>query len=152
MSFTDNTTGRYEWETPPEFFESVNSEFNFTCDVCATPDKTKVPENFYTPEQNGLLQKWNGVCWMNPPYGRDISKWVAKAKRERENGTTTVCLLPSRTDNAWWHQHVMEADEIRFLRGRLKFVGARDSAKFASCLVIFRGIKSCEPVLSPRPS
>ena len=84
MSFTDNTTGRYEWETPPEFFESVNSEFNFTCDVCATPDKTKVPENFYTPEQNGLLQKWNGVCWMNPPYGRDISKWVAKAKRERE--------------------------------------------------------------------
>lgn len=139
MSFTDNTTGKYEWETPQYLFDELNKEFQFTCDVCATPDKTKVPNKFYSPSDDGLTQKWSGTCWMNPPYGREISRWIAKAKQERETGTTTVCLLPSRTDNAWWHQHVMEADEIRFLRGRLKFVGAENSAKFASVVVVFRG-------------
>lgn len=67
-----------EWATPPELFKALDAEFDFTCDVCATADNAKCAE-FYSPEQDGLAQKWAGVCWCNPPYGREIGKWVRKA-------------------------------------------------------------------------
>jgi site-specific DNA-methyltransferase (adenine-specific) len=79
---------------------------------------------------------------MNPPYGREIGKWMAKAHEEADRGATVVCLVPARTDTAWWHDHAAKADEIRFVRGRLKFIrddGRNDSAPFPSAVVIFRG-------------
>ena len=137
MSFTDNTTGKYEWGTPQRFFDELNAEFNFTVDVCATKGLAKC-QRYYSPKQNGLAQDWTGeVCWMNPPYGQNIGRWLQKAAESR---ATVVCLVPSRTDNVWWHQWAMMADEIRFVRGRLRFSGAGDGAKFPSAIVIFRAL------------
>jgi len=135
--FTDNTTGEYEWGTPQRLFDELHREFNFTVDVCATAENAKC-QKYYSKLEDGLAQDWTGeVCWMNPPYGRAIATWLKKAATSR---ATVVCLVPSRTDNLWWQQWVMMADEIRFVRGRLSFVGAKDGAKFPSAIVIYRGV------------
>ena len=124
------------WATPQDFFDVVARDFAFDIDVCALPENTKC-KRFFTPEQNGLVQSWVGVCWMNPPYGRKIGAWVKKAYESAQGGATVVCLLPARTDTAWWHNYVIRG-EIRFLRGRLKFGGQKNSAPFPSALVIFK--------------
>ena len=59
------------WSTPQDFFDKLNLEFNFTIDVCATSENAKC-KKFYSIEDDGLAQEWQGVCWMNPPYGREI--------------------------------------------------------------------------------
>jgi hypothetical protein len=58
---------------------------------------------------------------MNPPYGRDMGKWVRKAYEESQRGALVVCLVPARTDVAWWHDWAMHKAEITLLRGRMKF-------------------------------
>jgi len=125
-----------EWPTPQDFFDRLNEEFGFTLDVCATPENAKCPR-YFTKRENGLLQRWEGVCWMNPPYGREIGQWVRKAYESALGGATVVCLVPSRTDTAWWHDYCMKG-EVRFVRGRLKFGGVTDNAPFPSAVVIFR--------------
>ena len=129
MSRTD------QWATPPWLFEELDREFGFTLDVCADAGNHKC-ERFYTAEQDGLAQIWEGVCWCNPPYGRQIGKWVAKAAQA---GCTVVMLLPARTDTAWFHDYVYGKAEIRFIRGRLRFSGAKVNAPFPSMIVVFRG-------------
>jgi phage N-6-adenine-methyltransferase len=124
-----------KWETPQDLFDTLNEEFNFTLDVCALPENAKC-KKFFTPKQNGLIQNWNGRCWMNPPYGREIGKWMKKAYESHKDGTLVVCLIPSRTDTKWWHNYAMKG-EIRFIKGRLKFGGAKNSAPFPSAIVIF---------------
>jgi phage N-6-adenine-methyltransferase len=126
-----------EWETPREFFDVVDSVFHFTLDVCATHSNAKCGR-YFTKEENGLTQIWSGVCWMNPPYGREISLWVRKAyESSLETGTVVVCLLPARTDTKWWQDYVIaHAESIRFIRGRLRFSG-RGPAPFPSALVVF---------------
>lgn len=126
------------WETPQDLFDELNAEFHFNLDVCATDENAKCT-NYYTKEQNALEQDWSSrICWMNPPYGRTIALWVKKAYDSmRKGGATVVCLLPSRTDTAWWHDYCMKG-EIRFLRGRLKFSGNKYNAPFPSAIVIFR--------------
>lgn len=124
------------WATPQAFFDGVAREFAFETDVCALPENAKCAR-YFTPEQNGLAQPWHGVCWMNPPYGRAIGAWVKKAFESADGGATVVCLLPARTDTAWWHDYAIKG-EVRFLRGRLKFCGQKNSAPFPSALVIFR--------------
>src|SRR5215831_9063051 len=95
-----------DWGTPPEFFEQLDSLFHFTLDVCATAENAKCAR-YFTLEQNGLAQRWTGNCWMNPPYGRKIGEWIAKAAASVRSGdATVVCLLPARTDTAWWHRHI----------------------------------------------
>lgn len=126
-----------EWETPQWLFDSLHTEFGFGLDVCATADNAKC-ERYYTKAEDGLAQDWSGVCWMNPPYGREIGRWIEKAYESSLGGVTVVCLLPSRTDTKWWHEYVMRG-EVRFLRGRLKFGGSKNSAPFPSAVVIFRG-------------
>ena len=122
------------WETPAAFFRALDAEFHFTLDVCAVPENAKC-KVFYTPEQDGLAQNWGGCCWCNPPYGREIGKWVKKAA---EAECTVVMLLPARTDTAWFHDYIYGKSEIRFVRGRLKFGGSKNSAPFPSMVVIFR--------------
>src|ERR1035437_4375802 len=117
-----------EWETPKAFFDALDAEFGFEIDVCATADNAKC-DKFFTPEMDGLKQEWCGVCWMNPPYGREMPKWIEKAFTSAIAGATVVCLLPSRTDTKAWHRFCMKG-EIRFIRGRLKFGGHRNSAPF----------------------
>jgi phage N-6-adenine-methyltransferase len=127
-----------DWETPHDFFEKLNDEFHFDLDVCATSETAKC-EKYFSPEIDGLKQEWVGVCWMNPPYGREIGKWIKKAYEESLKGATVVCSIPSRTDTGYWHEYVMRAKEIRFLKGRLKFVGAKDPAPFPNAIVVFSG-------------
>lgn len=131
------SSGRMDWETPPEVYKPLNEEFKFTLDVCATDENHKCG-HWITPEQDGLYTNWSGTCWMNPPYGREIGKWIKRAYEQSQNGATVVCLVPSRTDTAWWHDWAMKATEIRYLRGRIKFVGAPHSAPFPSAILVFR--------------
>jgi len=128
---------KVEWETPQDIFDSLNEKYNFDIDVCALPENTKC-KKYYSPYDNGLEQKWEGSCWMNPPYGREIGKWMKKAYESSQNGATVVCLVPARTDTAWWHDYAMKG-EIEFIRGRLKFGGHKNSAPFPSAIIIFRG-------------
>lgn len=125
------------WATPQPTFDALNAEFGFEVDVCALPENAKCPR-YYVPAEDGLAQEWRGKCWMNPPYGRVIGKWVRKAYEAALAGATVVCLLPARTDTAWFHDYCQKG-EIRFLRGRLKFGGSKNSAPFPSMVVIFRG-------------
>lgn len=124
------------WATPQPFFDALAEEFPFTTDVCATAENAKC-QHYYSPEQNGLVQSWQGCCYMNPPYGREISRWMQKAYESSVAGATVVCLVPARTDTAWWHNYAIKG-EIRFIRGRLKFGGHKNSAPFPSAVVVFR--------------
>ena len=125
------------WETPQDFFDELNMEFEFDLDVCALPETAKC-ERYYTPKDDGLLMRWEGVCWMNPPYGRQIGRWVEKAyDAGRAGRATVVCLLPSRTDTKWFQDYCLKSTDIRFVRGRLKFRGAKNSAPFPSVVVVF---------------
>lgn len=138
-----------EWATPQALFDLLNSEFQFTLDVCATPKNAKC-EMFYTKELDGLIQSWTGRCFMNPPYGRGIIEpWMEKAVSSAKSGCTVVCLVPARTDTEWWHHNVMQhVNEIRFVRGRIRFIeagraefdyGEEDQgAPFPSAVTIFR--------------
>jgi phage N-6-adenine-methyltransferase len=124
------------WETPRETFDALDAEFGFGLDVCALPGNAKCPR-FFTPEDDGLSREWRGVCWMNPPYGREIGRWMRKALESSREGATVVCLVPARTDTAWWHECAARG-EIRFIRGRLRFGGAKCGAPFPSAVVVFR--------------
>lgn len=126
------------WGTPQAIFDELNAEFAFTVDVCAIPENAKC-ERFFTPDIDGLSQDWRGnICYMNPPYGRQIKKWVEKAHIESQKGATVVALLPARTDTGWFHDHIKGKAEIRFLRGRLYFNDAEGRAPFPNMVVVWR--------------
>lgn len=127
-----------EWATPQYVFDELNAEFNFTLDVCATEENKKC-ERYFDKAANGLKQDWSPHrCFMNPPYGKDIHLWMAKAYQESKRGALVVCLVHARTDTKWWHEYAMKASEVRFVKGRLKFGDGSQSAPFPSCVVIFR--------------
>ncbi len=131
--FTSNTD---LWATPKKLFDELNAIHNFTLDVCANAENTKC-DKYFDIEINGLTQNWGKhVCWMNPPYGREISAWMKKAYESSRQGAKVVCLVPSRTDTNWWHDFAKKGD-IEFLRGRLKFGDQKNSAPFPSAIVIF---------------
>ena len=127
-----------EWPTPQGLFDELHAEFGFTTDVAATDENAKCA-HYYTQEQDGLKQDWRGVCWMNPPYGRAMVEWLKKAIRETWNGTTTVCLIPARTNTSWWHDLCQKYGEVRFVRGRPKFGGADHGLPQPLAIVVFRG-------------
>ena len=126
------------WATPQRFFDKLNEEFHFDVDVCAIPENAKC-ERFYTPDDDGLKQAWEGTVWCNPPYGREIGKWVKKAA---ESNATVVMLLPARTDTSWFHEYIYGKAEIRFIKGRLKFGDGTNSAPFPSMVVVFKTRKT----------
>lgn len=129
-----------EWETPQDLFDKLNAIHHFNLDVCATEENAKY-ELFLSKEMNSLKKPWHLIalrCWMNPPYGREIGKWMRKAYEESLLGCKVVCLVPARTDTAWWHDYAMKG-KIEFLRGRLKFGGHKNSAPFPSAIVVFGG-------------
>ncbi len=126
-----------EWPTPQDFFDKCNAEFGpFDLDVCATSENAKC-SRYFTKVDDGLSQIWGGRIWMNPPYGRTIGLWMQKAYESAQSGRAiVVCLVPARTDTAWWHDYAMKG-RIRFIRGRLKFGGHKNTAPFPSALVVF---------------
>ena len=127
------------WSTPQEFFDELDAEFGFNLDACAIPENAKC-DVYYTPEQNGLFQRWYGTVWCNPPYGREIVKWVAKAAQSAKRGATVVMLLPARTDTKWFHEYIYGKAEVRFIKGRLKFGGCKNAAPFPSMVCVFREV------------
>ena len=118
---------RDTWKTPRHVYDQLHAEFGFDFDPC--------PPN---PEFDGLSVNWGKSNFVNPPYGNVIGEWLAKARAEQANGKGSVFLIPSRTDTRWWHNHVMKADEIRFIKGRLKFDDQKNPAPFPSAVVVFR--------------
>ena len=113
------------WETPQPFFDKLNDEFHFDLDVCALPENAKC-SRYFTPSEDGLKQPWTGNVWCNPPYGRDIVKWIRKAADEiQKDANVIVLLVHARTDTRWFHDYLYEKPnvELRFVRGRLKFSG-----------------------------
>ncbi len=117
---------KQSWEIPNELFKELDGEFHFNHDPC--------PIHF---QGDGLREEWGTSTFVNPPYS-EISIWLQKGYQESQKGKTVVFLIPSRTDTRWWHEFVMNAQEIRFIRGRLRFGGAKWNAPFPSCIVIFK--------------
>jgi len=139
--------GRH-WATPPGLFSRLDAEFNFTVDPCATPKSAKCVK-FYTEAENGLKQDWTRErVFMNPPYGAEIRAWISKARESADGGALVVGLLPAETDSDWWHEYIVGRAEVRYLRGRIRFLvyGDDGSVKWASP---FR--PSVVVVWSPRP-
>lgn len=124
-----------QWPTPQYFFDRYYATYKFNFDVCSSPQNAKC-KNYYTVKDDGLKKQWKGRCWMNPPYGREIGKWVKKAYESSKSGATVVCLLPARTDTKWFHDYCTKG-EIEFIRGRLKLGNAKNSAPFPSMVVVF---------------
>jgi site-specific DNA-methyltransferase (adenine-specific) len=132
------SSNKQDWETPQKLFDELNEEFQFERDVAANEQNAKCAK-FFTEADDGLKQDWSkDVCWLNPPYGRAIASWLRKAYEESKKGATVVCLVAARTDTRWWHEYALKASEIRYLKGRLRFVGAKDSAPFPSAILVFR--------------
>lgn len=126
-----------EWATPRDRFAEWAAELGpFDLDAAATAENA-LCDRFFTAEDDGLAQPWSGTVWCNPPYS-NVARWVEKAHESALNGATVVCLVPARTDTRWWHEHVAQAADVRFIRGRLRFGDARNSAPFPSVLIIFR--------------
>lgn len=137
-----------DWCTPQSFFDELDKEFHFVLDAAATAKSAKC-KKFFTPEDDGLKQSWsvdNGSVWCNPPYGKEIGKWVKKAYEEAQKGYPIVLLIPARTDTAYFHNYIYHKAEIRFVRGRLKFTdeegNAKDATPFPSMIVIYNGGKN----------
>lgn len=131
-----------EWETPQDLFDKLNEKYHFDLDACATEQNAKC-RRFFDKAQDGLRQSWGGyTVWCNPPYSQ-IVDWVRKAAHEQRNGTTTVMLIPARTDTKWFHEYVYKKRgvSIQFIKGRLKFSGAMNSAPFPSMIVVFEKIE-----------
>jgi site-specific DNA-methyltransferase (adenine-specific) len=135
------------WSTPRDFFEKLHAEFNFTLDAAALRSSAVVP-NYLGPDHeygwrhDALTVEWDGASgggpvWLNPPYGREIGKFMKKANEEAKKGITVVCLVPSRTDTKWWWDSVI-MHEVRFVKGRLKFGGQKNSAPFPSAVIVMR--------------
>lgn len=133
-----------EWATPPHVFEALHKEFAFTLDAAANAANALLPE-WYGPDhpdparRDGLTTDWagdarGGTIYVNPPYGRAIGTWMAKADQESANATV-VALIPARTDTQWWHRHVQH-HEVRLLEGRLRFGGHKQFAPFPSAAIV----------------
>lgn len=129
-----------EWATPQHFFDQLEEQFGkFTLDPCANESNYKV-KNRFTEKDNGLEKDWSGNnVFMNPPYGRGIKHWIKKAYEEaQKDDTTVIALIPARTDTRYWHDYVMKAQSIFFVKGRLKFGNGDNSAPFPSAVVVFK--------------
>ena len=135
--FTSNTD---EWATPRAFFAALDAEFHFDLDPCSNARNAKC-KDFYTIKDDGLTKNWGGRrVFCNPPYGREISKWVRKCWEEsRKPDTLVVMLIPARTDTAYFHDYIYHKAELRFIRGRLHFNEAPQGAPFPSMVIIFKG-------------
>ena len=127
-----------EWSTPQYLFDELKKEFGLHIDCCATKENAKC-NLYWDKESDGLSQDWdNHHIWMNPPYGREIGKWVKKASEIKGKHGMVVCLLPARTDTKWFHDYIYNKSEIRFIKGRLKFGDSKNSAPFPSMIVIYK--------------
>ncbi len=129
-------SGSEEYETPINIFEPLNKEFGFTLDVSAS-DKNKKCDNYFDKNIDALKQDWIGeICWMNPPYGNKLQKFVRKAYSESKKGCVIVGLIPAKTNTVWWHECI-NSEEVRFIKGRPKFNDMKYGYPFPLAIVIW---------------
>lgn len=131
-----------EWETPQDFFDALDKEFCFELDACATKENAKC-DYFFTKEKNALTRNWHYFfsVFVNPPYDKSINEWLKKSYETAQKGSTVVCLIQGRSsDTRWWHDYVMKASEVRYIKDRLHFgINKKFSrANISSIVVIFR--------------
>lgn len=151
MNAVHYSSNKDEWETPPEIFDPLDAEFDFDLDPCATKENRKC-QMYFDKQRDGLSNPWfnkglTTCAFINPPYS-NLREWIAKSAEEARKGMTCVILIPSRTDTKAWHTYIYDAKrwrfrpgvEVRFLPGRVKFVGGEHCAPFPSCIVIFRPV------------
>ena len=130
------TSSRQDWKTPPKVFDPLHSEFSFTVDAAADGFNAMLPR-YWTETDDGASQDWSGErVWCNPPYGKLSYPFIRKAALMEAD--VSVLLIPSRTDTAVWHDFVFPLAEVRFIRGRVRFVGAPQLAPFPSVVAVFR--------------
>jgi site-specific DNA-methyltransferase (adenine-specific) len=136
---------RQDWGTPPNLFIELDKEFCFTIDGAADAGNALVPR-FFSLEQNALTQSWQGErVFLNPPYVRTL-KFVQKAVSECQGKCLVVMILPVRAGNRAWQQYILpKATEIRYLPGRLTFVGASHYAPFDVAVVVFGSVSPTSP-------
>ena len=168
-----------DWQTPPALFDALDAEFGpFTCDpaaqidqytamtvlnrgglICIPPDAPLHDDEWHLQVyRDGLAHDWSGRVYLNPPYGREMPKWIAKAVAEVEAGNCElVCaLIPARTDTKAWQTYILnqfvrpfeenwtggefheQLSLVRFLPGRVKFSGHKDPAPFPSAVVVWQ--------------
>jgi phage N-6-adenine-methyltransferase len=137
-----NSSNHHGWETPQELLERLYEVFGvFDLDPCAPTRNRRMAsvkaKAYFKAEDDGLNLAWYGNVFVNPPYGRALRFWVAKAHGEvvRGNAQTVVMLIPARTDTKFWHEHIVGKAAVFVLKGRLKFGGADQSAPFPSAIV-----------------
>lgn len=150
-----------EWSTPQDFWDVLDAEFRFKLDAAGSLDNRKVPaylglDSPIAGLRDALSVPWSDLCysvgvassvWLNPPYSK-CREFIAKSALEASKGCTVVCLVPSRTDTRWWHEHVWDREkhqpkpgvEVRFVKGRLRFGGSKDCAPFPSVVIVFRPV------------
>ena len=134
------SSARGDWETPADLYAELDQVYNFELDVCASDQNHKAPR-WYTESEDGLTQPWRGRVWCNPPYGRTVKLWVARAiwaVQSQQTAPVAVLLLPARTDTQWFHTYLYQRPgvTVQFLKGRLTFVGAPSPAPFPSLLAV----------------
>lgn len=128
---------KQDFSTPQKLFDELNNEFDFNLDACAHENNKKL-NNYYSEEDNALIQPWRYSVFCNPPYERGVQdKFIEKAYIESLKGSRVVCLVPNRSDTRYFHNYVMKAEEIRFIKGRLKFSDSKNAAPFPSAIVVF---------------
>ena len=135
-------TSRQDWTTPQYLSDKLNKEFNFNYDLAASAENTKC-KKFYSKENDGLKQNWNGVCWLNPPYGDKTSKmvdWIKESynQTQKNENLTVVMLIPARTNCKWWDNYIMKSAEVRFIIGRPKFGDSKHGLPQPLAIVVFK--------------
>lgn len=147
MNAVHYSTNTDEWETPPEIFTPLDAEFHFDLDPCATAENRKC-QSYFDEHTNGLIREWHLMgytfAFVNPPYS-NLKEWIKQCAHEG-HFMTVVMLIPARTDTKAWHKYIYDATKwqfrtsvkVRFLPGRIKFVGGKHCAPFPSCIVIFK--------------
>lgn len=143
------------WRTPDALYRALDLEFAFTIDAAADAGNSRCDRRF-DRETDALGQPWSGErVFLNPPYGRDLERWVEKARAEaQDNGALVVMVLPARTGNIWFHRHCLPHAEIRFIRGRLSYtIGGESSSRapFDSMVVVFRPYRIGEGHVRAQP-
>ena len=141
MSYMETATRSEspEWPTPQWLVDQLAAEFGpFDTDPAATRSNAKAPL-FYTQEDDGLSQPWKGRVWLNPPYGRTIGLWMARARDQVADRVAdrVVCVVPARVDTRWWRDSVAAASLVRFWPGRIAFADGTQPAPFPSAIIVF---------------
>ena len=127
---------REDWCTPDSIFAPLHAEFQFTLDGAATAENAKLPRF----SRDAFSEYWGNECvWLNPPYGHlNLMRWMKRAYLGSRFGATVVCLVPSHTGQKWWQEYATKANEVRWIPGKITFVGAANCAPFYSAVLVFR--------------